>query len=38
MLKNPFPKNTDWLLVIIIAALTGGAILFVMTVRLISSL
>ncbi len=38
MLQNPFPKNIDWLTVIIIAALTGGMILFLLSVRMISSL
>ena len=31
-------KNTDWLTVTIFAALAGGAILFVMILRLIPSL
>jgi len=38
MLRNPFPKNIDWLTVGIFAALAGGGILFVMILRLISSL
>lgn len=37
MLRNPFPKNVDWLTVGIVVLLAGGAILFVMAMRLISS-
>lgn len=36
MLRNPF-KTVDWLLVGIVAMLAGGAILFVLAMRLISS-
>jgi hypothetical protein len=37
MLRNPFSKNTDWLLVGTIAMLAGGAIMFVLAMRLVVS-
>ena len=36
MLRNPF-KKVDWITVWIVLALTGGAVLFVMSMRLVSS-
>ena len=36
MLRNPF-KNTDWFLVMIISMLAGGAILFLMAMRLVAN-
>ena len=37
MLRNPFRKQIDWLTVAILAALAGGAILFMLVLRLIAA-